>query len=213
MSTKTAVEAVVFDFGGVIITPITRTIGVIAESLGTTADVLAPVLMGPFDRSTDDHPWHRLERGEIATEDLQGLLGPYAAAAGLGFRGDEVERLLAPGQFEVNDYVLAAIDDLRARGVRVGLLTNGIRSFQPTLHRLCDPARFDVYVDSAWVGMRKPEPRIFDHVTRALGVPADRVAFLDDFAGNLVAAAGHGWRTIHVTDPRAALAELGGLLP
>jgi epoxide hydrolase-like predicted phosphatase len=207
-----AVEAVVFDFGGVIITPITRTIGRIAEGLGTSVEVLAPVLMGPFEESSDDHPWHRLERGEIATEELQVLLAPHADAAGLALRGDEVELLLAPAAFEVNEYVLDAVDGLRARGVKVALLTNGIRSFRDRLAEICRRDRFDVYVDSAWVGMRKPEARIFEHVTELLGVAPSATVFLDDFAGNLAAARAHGWRTIHVTDPRAALAELEAML-
>ena len=90
------VSAVIFDFGGVIITPITRQIGMIAEGLGRTTAEVHHVMMGPQFES-GDHPWHRLERGEIGMEVLQDLLMPIAAEAGMTFRGDEVEKILAPG--------------------------------------------------------------------------------------------------------------------
>lgn len=206
------VSAVIFDFGGVIITPITRQIGMIAEGLGrTTADV-HHVMMGPQFES-GDHPWHRLERGEIGMEVLQDLLMPIAAEAGMAFRGDEVEKILAPGMYEVNHFVLEKIDELRGRGYKTALLSNSIREFRPKLEEDVPPRLFDAYIDSSHVGMRKPEAEIFHLTLRELGLdnPSDAV-FLDDFAGNLAGATAVGLRTIHVRNPREALVELEDLL-
>ena len=206
------VSAVIFDFGGVIITPITRQIGMIAEGLGRTTAEVHHVMMGPQFES-GDHPWHRLERGEIGMGVLQDLLMPIAAEAGMTFRGDEVEKILAPGMYEVNHFVLEKIDELRGRGYKTALLSNSIREFRPKLEEDVPPRLFDAYIDSSHVGMRKPEPEIFHLTLRELGLdtPSDAV-FLDDFAGNLAGATAVGLRTIHVRNPREALVELEDLL-
>jgi len=211
-TTSSDISAVIFDFGGVIITPITRQIGMIAEGLGRTTAEVHHVMMGPQFES-GDHPWHRLERGEIAMEVLQGMLEPIAAAAGMTFRGDEVEKILAPGMYEVNNFVLEKIDELRGRGYKTALLSNSIREFRPKLEEDVPPHLFDAYIDSSHVGMRKPEPEIFHHTMRALSLDdPSRAVFLDDFAGNLAGAQAVGLRTIHVKNPREALDELEGLL-
>ncbi len=211
-TTSSDISAVIFDFGGVIITPITRQIGMIAEGLGRTTAEVHHVMMGPQFES-GDHPWHRLERGEIAMEVLQGMLEPIAAAAGMTFRGDEVEKILAPGMYEVNTIVLEKIAELRGRGYKTALLSNSIREFRPKLEEDVPPHLFDAYIDSSHVGMRKPEPEIFHHTMRALSLDdPSRAVFLDDFAGNLAGAQAVGLRTIHVKNPREALDELEGLL-
>ena len=132
MSSSPRVTTVVFDFGGVIITTITKTIGIIAEGLGCPATQLHPILMGPQHES-GDHPWHRMERGEIARDDLQDLVAPLAAAEGITFVGNEFKLLLQDNQFDVNEYVLEHIATLRDRGYKTGLLTNGMREFHPRL--------------------------------------------------------------------------------
>jgi epoxide hydrolase-like predicted phosphatase len=209
---RATITSIVFDFGGVIITPITRTIGTIAEGLGCASADLHHVLMGPQFES-GDHPWHRLERGEIEQHQLQELLMPIAAEHGIAFRGDEVQLLLQDNMFEINHYVLEHIVDLRSRGFKTALLSNSIREFSSTLRRIVPTKLFDVYIDSSDVGMRKPEPRIFHHTLESLVVedPSHSI-FLDDFLGNLAGAQEVGMRTIHVTDPRAALEELESLI-
>ena len=74
-----------------------------------------------------------------------------------------------------------------------------------------DP-HFDVFVESAVVGLRKPDPRIYALVCEKLGVAPPRVAFLDDIGRNLKPARELGMATIKVGDPEQALRELGALL-
>ncbi len=199
--------AVVFDFGGVIITPITNQLGRVAERHGTDLATMLEVLMGPRHES-GDHPWHRAERGELATADIQAALGPWAEPHDVVLDGDEIDALLAPGAYQVRHDVLDRIADLGRRGVRTALLTNSVREFRPTLERDVDLALFDVVVDSSEVGARKPEPAVYARTTEQLGVAGSRTAYLDDFEHNLGPARTLGWTTIHVTDPSLALDEL-----
>ncbi len=204
------VQAVVFDFGGVIITPITNKIAVLAERHGTDATTMLEILMGPRHESSG-HAWHRAERGELAVAEIQDLIVPVAAERGIELHGDEIDVMLDAGTYDMNTQVLDRIDALRGE-VLLGLLTNSFQEFRPTLERDVDLSRFDVVMDSSAEGSRKPEPAIYRRTTEALGVPAESVVYLDDFDHNLGPAKAEGWQTIHVTDPDAALAELDRLL-
>ena len=204
------VRAVVFDFGGVIITPITNKITGLAERHDTDALTMLEILMGPRHESTD-HAWHRAERGELAVADIQALIMPVADARGVTLHGDEIDVMFDEQTYDINHQVLARIDELRGH-VQVGLLTNSFREFQPIMDRDIDFARFDVVIDSSNEGVRKPEPAIYRRTTEALGVPGESIVYLDDFDHNLGPARAEGWHTIHVTDPDLALAELDRVL-
>jgi putative hydrolase of the HAD superfamily len=72
---------------------------------------------------------------------------------------------------------------------------------------------FDVIVDSCRVGMRKPDPRIFELALTELGVAADRTVFLDDHPANVTAATRLGIHSIPVgADRLAAFDELDRLI-
>jgi PhnB protein len=203
------VRAVVFDFGGVLITPITTGITALAERNETHPRVMLEVLIGPDE--TGDHPWHRAERGELAVAEIQAALMTYAASAGVELAGDEIEVLMVP-TYSINDEVMDRIRSLRAEGIRTGLLTNTFAEFRPTLERDIDLGLFDAVIESYAVGARKPEQGIYEAMSQALGVDHTEIVFLDDFAQNLVPARELGWRAIHVTDVATALDELDRLL-
>ena len=205
------VRAVVFDFGGVLITPVTEKVAVLAEHHGTSMHELLAVLLGPRE-SGDDHPWHRCERGEIAVADIQGLLAPYAEAAGLQLRGDELDALMEP-TYRVLDEVLERVDALRAAGYRTALLTNTFAEFREQMDRDVGFHRFDVVVESFAVRARKPEPAIYEITARMLGVAHDEIVYLDDFDQNLEPAVALGWQVVHVTGPEQTLAEPDRLAP
>ena len=204
------IRAVVWDFGGVIITPITNKIALLAERHGTDVTTMLEVLMGPRHESTD-HAWHRAERGELAVADIQDLIVPVAAARGIELHGDEIDVMLDDQTYDMNTQVLDRIDALKGELI-LGLLTNSFLEFRPTLERDVDLSRFDVVMDSSAEGSRKPEAAIYRRTTEALGVPPESVVYLDDFDHNLGPARAEGWQTIHVTDPDEALAELDRLL-
>ncbi len=203
-------RAVVFDFGGVLITPITNQVGEVAKRHGVTTAVLLEVLLGP--RASGDHPWHRAERGELAVSEIQGLLGPWAEAAGISLHGDEIDALLAPGGYSRVEVMVERIQQLRTRGVRTGLLTNTFAEFRPTMMKDLDFAWFDAVVESFAVGARKPESAIYEATARSLDVAHHEIVYLDDFDQNLEPASQLGWSTIHVVDPIDALTRLDELL-
>ena len=204
------VRAVVFDFGGVIITPITNKIAILAQRHGVDVTTMLEILMGPRHQSTD-HAWHRAERGELAVTEIQDLIVPVAAARGVELDGDEIDVMLDNQTYDLNTQVLHRIDALKGK-VILGLLTNSFQEFRPTLERDVDLSRFDIVMDSSAEGSRKPEPVIYRRTTEALGVPAESVVYLDDFDHNLGPARDEGWQTIHVTDPDTAIADLDLLL-
>jgi putative hydrolase of the HAD superfamily len=208
-STQPTVRAVVFDFGGVIITPITVGIASLAERHGADTRVMLEVLIGPD--ATGDHPWHRAERGELAVADIQAALAEHATAAGIDLAGDEIDVLMVP-TYTINEPVIERIHGLRADGVRTGLLTNTFAEFRQSMERDLDLTLFDAVVESFVVGARKPEPAIYDAMADALGVEHHEIVYLDDFPQNLEPARQLGWRTIHVTDVTAALNELDQLI-
>jgi epoxide hydrolase-like predicted phosphatase len=107
--------------------------------------------------------------------------------------------------------MLDAIRTLRARGLRVGALTNNWQAEAPRPSTALRDL-FDVFVESAVVGLRKPDPRIYELVCEQLGVAPARVAFLDDIGRNLKPARALGMATIKVDDPDRALRELETLL-
>ena len=203
------VEAVVFDFGGVLISPITEKLELLAARHNTTMHALLALLLGP--RESGDHPWHRCERGEIAVADIQEMLQPWAEIAEIRLHGDEIAMLLT-ADYRIVDEMVAKVGELRTAGVRTALLTNTFSEFRPTMQRDLDFALFHAVVESFAVGARKPEPAIYAATSDALGVADDRIVYLDDFDQNLVPAQALGWRTVHVTSPAQALAELARLV-
>jgi putative hydrolase of the HAD superfamily len=207
----TKIEAVVFDFGGVLITSISNQVGAIAASHDVETALMLEVLLGPR-ASGPDHPWHRAERGEIAVAEIQGLLVPWGEARGITLHGDEMERLLAPGGYTVVDDMIELVARLRSDGYRTGLLTNTFAEFQPTMQRDIDFDQFDAVVESFAVGSRKPERAIYETTRAWLDVDHEAILYLDDFDQNLTEPAALGWTTIQVSDPGQAISELDRVL-
>jgi epoxide hydrolase-like predicted phosphatase len=204
-------EAVVFDFGGVLITSISNQLTTIAASHGVDTAVMHEVILGPRD-SGPEHPWHRAERGEIAVAEIQELLDPWAAEHGVTLHGDEMDRILAPGGYTVVDAMIERVTQLRSEGYLTGLLTNTFAEFRPTMQRDIDFELFDVVVESFAVGSRKPERAIYEITQTGLGVDHDAIVYLDDFEQNLLEPLALGWTTIRVGDHADALGQLDELL-
>jgi epoxide hydrolase-like predicted phosphatase len=203
-------RAVVFDFGGVLITSITDKVHSLAVRHGTTTASLLTVLLGP--RESGDHPWHRCERGEIAVADIQELLSPWAQAAGLSLAGDEIEVLMEPS-YRMVDQMVNRVGELGNAGYRTALLTNTFAEFRPSMERDLDFSLFDAVIESFAVQARKPELAIYEATAAALGVAHSDIVYLDDFDQNLEPAVELGWTVIHVTSPDEALLELSRIAP
>ena len=199
-----AIEAVLFDFSGVLTT--SPWAGIAATAGGDLE-----MVVGPYHEDTD-HPWHRLERGEITIEEWLPATVALFEAAGREFDPAPLYELFAT--LKVHDDVVVHIGVLREEGYKTGLITNNVKESSDAWRSLIPvDDLFDVVVDSSAVGMRKPNPAIFLHALEQLGVAPERAVFLDDAEGNLAGARRAGLHTVLVEDPpAAALAELDALL-
>jgi epoxide hydrolase-like predicted phosphatase len=107
---------------------------------------------------------------------------------------------------------LRAVGRLRDRGLRVGAHTKNWASQAAPAGPHPIARHFDALVESRAVGMRKPDPRIYQLMCRRLGVEPSEAAFLDDIGANLKSARALGMHTIKVDHPEQALRELGALV-
>jgi epoxide hydrolase-like predicted phosphatase len=153
--------------------------------------------------------WARLERGELGLEEFYPAFDADCAAAGCRISAEILMQRVAEATVP-RPAMLEAIGRIRARGLRAAALTNnwvtegeGTRALAPL---------FDVFVESAVEGLRKPDPRIFALTCERLGVTPPEAVFLDDIGMNLKSARALGMATIKVAEVAAALGELEGLL-
>lgn len=208
-------DAVVFDFGGVFIdSPFTALVDA-ARTRGLEPQELALTVFGAYDDDTD-HPWHRLERGEITVADARAEILEASQAAG-GQPLDVFELMAGLSGSAIRDEVVDFCRSVRGSGLSTGLLTNNAREFEQFWKPLLPLEElFDDVVDSSEVGLRKPDPRIYHLALDRLGVEASRSAFVDDAPGNVAAARAVGMHGVLIgprrEDVPAALAELADLL-
>ena len=197
-------DALLFDLGRVVLDiDFNKTLACWAGHAGCEA----ADLVGRFPR---DENYHRHEKGEIGdAEFFAGL------RASLGIE-------LSDGQFlEGWNAIFAGetpgIAPLLARAARCLPLyafsnTNKAHAehfsaaYAPVLDHF-----HEIFLSSA-IGLRKPDAASYDHVVKAIGVPASRIVFFDDLAENIEGARSRGLITVHVTSPADvadALAALG----
>jgi putative hydrolase of the HAD superfamily len=205
-----SIRAVVFDFGGVLITSITNQLSKIAARHSTDVPTMLTIMLGPHE--SGNHPWHQAERGEIAVDDIQDALQPWAAQHSIELHGDEIAALMSPGQYTVIQPMLEKVGELKNRGLKTGLLTNTFAEFRPTMEQDLRFEDFTAVVESFAVGSRKPEPGIYQATADMLGVAHHEILYLDDFPQNIHMAQSFGWSTIHVSDPLAAIPEIDRFL-
>jgi epoxide hydrolase-like predicted phosphatase len=207
-------DAVLYDFGGVFLPSPYEVIWRAASQFGMPPETVLATCFGSYDQDTD-HPWHRLERGEISAEEA--LAGIAALGKESGLEIDPIAVLSsAVGSGDiVREDVVAVAREMKALGLKTAIVTNNIREYGPKWRKLLPLDEiFDAVVDSCEEGIRKPDRRIFELTLNRLGdVAPDRVVFLDDAPGNVSAAAELGMHAILVrSDHAPALAELRELV-
>ena len=210
----TSYDAVLFDFGGVFTPSPFQAVADAATALGRAPEAVLAIVFGGYDEDTD-HPWHRLERGEVTVEDAIGAI--VALAAESGHEIDPIAMLtsgMGSGPVLRED-VVDLVREVRAHGLRTAVVTNNIKEFSAAWRELLPVAElFDLVVDSCEEGVRKPDPRIFATALERLGgIAPERAVFLDDAPGNVAAARALGLHAIHVgPDHEPAVKELRELL-
>lgn len=198
-------KAVLFDLGGVVVGSPLQAIAAYERELGLTPSSINRVVVD----TAPDGAWSRLERGELRLEQFYPEFEADCATAGLRLSARELMLRVAAATVP-RPAMLEAIRRIRSRGLRAGAITNNwIAEEEGT--RVLRP-HFDVFIESAVVGLRKPDPRIFHLACQEIGVPPERAAFLDDIGLNLKTARALGMITIKVDEPQAALRQLESVL-
>ena len=198
-------RAVLFDLGGVVVGSPLEAIARYEAELGLERNAINHVVV----RTGPGGAWSRLERGELTLDAFYPAFEADCAAAGARISAREMMTRVAAATAP-RPAMLEAIRRIRAAGMLAGAITNNWITEDQGTGVLRD--HFDAFVESAVVGIRKPDPRIYHLACEQLGVVPAEAVFLDDIGGNLKAARELGMTTIRVAVPDAALAELEALL-
>lgn len=199
------IQAVIWDFGGVITSSPFEAFGRFEQERGLPRDFLRGI------NATNhlDNAWARFERNDIDLAGFDQAFAAESAALGHEVRGREVIALLGG---TVRPAMVEALRRLRQR-LKIGLITNNVASpegntgFEST-GRGEIIGLFHHVIESSKAGLRKPDPAIYRMMSDALAVPPERSVFLDDLGVNLKPARAMGMHTIKVDDPDQALQQL-----
>jgi len=195
------IRAVIFDFGGVILTSPFEAFARYERDNGLPDGLLRTINA----TDPDTNAWAKLERSEVDLAGFAELFEAEALAAGHRVDGAAVLALLAG---ELRPAMVEALRRCHER-LKTALLTNNFVSasgLHGAMATVLD--EFDVVVESSRAGVRKPDPAIYDLVCTELGVEPSEAVFLDDLGINLKPARALGMTTIKVVDPDEAIAEL-----
>jgi putative hydrolase of the HAD superfamily len=204
-------RALISDFGGVLTTPLSRGFLAYQEEAGVSLEELG-LAMQRATEAHGEHPLFALERGEITEAEFARRLGEQLDGRfDLGRLRELYFERLHP-----NLPMIDHIAKLRRRGLRTALLTNNVREWEPLwrakLPELDDV--FEVVVDSAFVGLRKPDPAIYRLTLERLGdgLRAEECVFLDDLDVNCESARALGMTAVRFESAEQAIAELESAL-
>ena len=205
-------RAVVCDFGGVLTTPLIESFLHYQEESGIPfQDVVAA--MGRLTERTGRNPLHELEKGAITEDEF---LGSIEQEMGGGVSLRELHQVYFD-HLQPNEAMIDFVRSLRVeRNMRSALLTNNVREWEARWRAMLPEIDeiFEVVVDSAFVGMRKPDPRIYELTVERLGggVQASDCVFIDDVDVNCDAARSLGMAAVQFHSTEQAIAEVEALL-
>lgn len=206
------VRTIVSDFGGVLTTPLITAFLALQDEHGISPEHFAAA-MGTLRQRSGEVPLYALERGEITeAEFLEQLI--EALEPELGHR-PKMHRFRETflGGLQPNEPMIELMRELKGRGLRMAMLTNNVREWEP-LWRAMLPVDeiFETVVDSAFVGCRKPEARIYELTLERIATPAEHCLFVDDLEHNCDGAREAGMQAIHFRDNEQAIAEIRAAL-
>ena len=208
-----AIQAVLWDFGGVFTTSPFAAFARFEAERNLPKDFIRTINATNADRNA----WAMMERNEVSHEEFGDLFEAEAKAAGHPVHGSEILPLLSG---DLQPEMVAALR-IVARHYKTACLTNNMRTGHgPSMTRDPDKAAeiaqvmeiFEHVVESSQTGIRKPEPRFYEIACEMLGVQPSQAVFLDDLGVNLKPAKAMGMTTIKVAGPAQALGDLEAVL-
>jgi epoxide hydrolase-like predicted phosphatase len=204
-------DVLICDFGGVLTTPLQAGFLAYQEESGVSLEELGKA-MGRAAEEHGDHPLFMLERGEITEAEFRQRIERHLED------GFDLARLrtLYFERLDPNAEMIELVRELRGRGVRAALLTNNVREWEPLWRSKLPEVDelFEVIVDSAFVGLRKPDPAIYSlTLDRLGGVPPERCVFVDDLDVNCETARELGMAAVRFESARQAIPAIESALP
>jgi putative hydrolase of the HAD superfamily len=200
------IEAVIWDFGGVLTSSPFEAFARFETERGLPADII---------RRTNaanhlENAWAKFERAEVDIETFDQLFAAESLALGAEVRGRDVLPLLAG---DLRPEMVEALRRIKSR-FKTGCITNNLpanaigSASGRTLYIAEVMALFDHIIESAKIGLRKPDPQIYHMMVDALAVDPKHCVYLDDLGVNLKPAREMGMTTIKVRDAAQAVTEL-----
>jgi epoxide hydrolase-like predicted phosphatase len=208
------IRAVISDFGGVLTTPLVQSFAAVQDRTGIPFEELGKA-MREIEKRDGAHPLYELEKGEIAEVDFLANLADVLEPR-LGHRPEMHQ--FSEIYFEAlhpNEPMIALMRELKDRGLRMAMLTNNVREWEPRWRSMLPVDEiFELVVDSAFVGCRKPDPEIYEITLERLGdgIAAGNCLFVDDIEHNVEAARELGMTAVHYREPEQAAAEIRSAL-
>ena len=205
-------RALVCDVGGVLTTPLLAGFAAFQDHAGVPFEALGRAVAAVTE-ADGANPVHELELGRMTEADFLDRVGRALSA--------ELGRPVAMHEFAErywdamgpNEAMLDLAARVRAAGYRTALLTNNVREWEPRWRAIfAVDELFELVVDSAFVGLRKPDPAIYRLTCDRLGLAAEQCLFVDDLEPNVEAARAVGLGAVQYRDPEQAVAEVLGAL-
>jgi putative hydrolase of the HAD superfamily len=201
-----AIEAVIFDFGGVLTSSPFEAFARYETERGLPVDII---------RRTNaanhlENAWAKFERAEVDIDTFDKLFAEESRALGAEVRGRDVLPLL---QGDLRPEMVEALKRIKAQ-FRTGCITNNLPANAigsmtgRSLYVAEVMVLFDHVIESAKIGLRKPDPRIYRLMVETLKVDPKACVYLDDLGVNLKPAREMGMTTIKVASGAQAIAEL-----
>jgi putative hydrolase of the HAD superfamily len=212
MSHARTPSAVLWDFGGVILTSPFEAFNRYEAEIGLPKDFIRSLNA----RNGDTNAWAKMERSEVSLATFVELFEAEAREHGYALDGWRILQALSG---DIRPQMVEALRRCR-QSFRVACITNNMKSGEgPGMARSPEKAKavaevmtlFEHVVESSKLGVRKPDPRIYRHACDLLGVRPEDCIYLDDLGINLKPARALGMRTIKVGDPDRAIDELQAL--
>ncbi len=207
------VEAAVFDLGGVFLAGGVESVQAFGDRHGLTADAWRTIRRDLFH--DEQGIWSVVERGHATFADFVTRLRKLALEHGCDISEADARNFMGNTGSSATERLRTEIVDAAARlhaRMPTALLTNNIPEWRDGWRAMIDvDGLFDVVVDSSEVGMRKPEPEIYELTRAKLGLPHTAIFFLDDLGVNLKSARALGWQTLRYDDTTRVLSVLDAL--
>jgi putative hydrolase of the HAD superfamily len=206
------IRAIVSDFGGVLTTPLLAAFAAFQEDSGISPEALGKAMRVGLEEG-EEIPLFRLERGEITEDEFIERLEDGLEAV-LDHRPHLHHfRRKFWGALDPNAEMIELMRELKASGLKMALLTNNVREWEPLWRSMLPVDEiFEDVVDSAFVGCRKPEARIYELTLERIGMPAEACLFVDDLHPNCEGAEAAGMRAVHFRDNEQAVGEIRAAL-